>query len=246
MIVGSKLLFYEDLPSTNTRVSLLLNEKEQQEGTVVYTDFQTSGRGQIGNKWISEKGKNLLFSILLYPNTIIPEDQFMISMSVSLGICDFLDSYLEGVTIKWPNDIYVKNDKIAGILIENSIMGDKIENCITGIGLNINQEAFPSEVPNPVSLKMITGEEYIPYQCLTQVLLLLDLRYRQLLYGDREKIRLEYVSRLYRLNEFHMFRRNGSVFNGRISDVSPTGRLKIEENTGKITESGFREVEYIK
>jgi BirA family biotin operon repressor/biotin-[acetyl-CoA-carboxylase] ligase len=246
MIIGSKLLFYEDLPSTNTQASRLLNEKEQQEGTVIYTDFQSAGRGQTGNRWESGKGKNLLFSIILYPDTIIPENQFILSMSVSLGICDFLDGLLEGTTIKWPNDIYVKNDKIAGILIENSIMGDKIESCVTGIGLNINQETFPSEIPNAVSLKIITGKEHAPDQCLNDVLSRLDFRYRQLLYDDRAMIRSEYVSRLYRLNEWHLFKRKGSVFNGRITDVLSSGKLKIEEDTGKMSEFGFREIEYVK
>ncbi|MDQ1296642.1 MAG: BirA family transcriptional regulator, partial [Bacteroidota bacterium] len=246
MIVGSKLLFYEELPSTNTHASLLLNEKEQQEGTVVYTDFQSGGRGQAGNKWESGKGKNLLFSIILYPDTIKPEDQFILSMSVSLGICDFLDTNLEGAAIKWPNDIYVRNDKIAGILIENSVMGDTIESCITGIGLNINQVTFPPGIPNAVSLKIVTGKEYAPDKCLNEVLSLLDLRYRQLLYGDRTIIRQEYVSRLYRLNEWHHFRRKGSVFKGRIKDVLPSGKLKIEEGSGKMSEFGFREVEYVK
>ncbi|MCU0473099.1 MAG: biotin--[acetyl-CoA-carboxylase] ligase [Bacteroidales bacterium] len=246
MIIGSKLLFYEDLPSTNTQASRLLKEKVQQEGTVVYTDFQTAGRGQTGNKWESGKGKNLLFSIMLYPDTILPEDQFMISMSVSLGICDFLDSHLEGATIKWPNDNYVKNDKIAGILIENSIMGDKIESCVTGIGLNINQVTFPTEIPNAVSLKKVTGKEYTPDQCLNEVLSRLDFRYRQLLYDDRAMIRSEYVSRLYRLNEWHLFRRKGSIFSGRITDVLSSGKLIIEENTGKMSEFGFREIEYVR
>ena len=246
MIVGSKLFYYEELPSTNTHASRLLDEKEQQEGTVIYTDFQSAGRGQTGNKWESGKGINLLFSIILYPDTIKPEDQFILSMGISLGICDFLDSNLEGATIKWPNDIYVRNDKIAGILIENSIMGDTIESCVTGIGLNLNQVTFPSGIPNAVSLKIATGKDYVPDQCLKEVLSMLDHRYRQLLYGDRAIIRSEYVSRLYRLNEWHHFGLKGSVFSGRIKDVLPSGKLKIEKRSGKLSEFGFREVEYIK
>lgn len=246
MIIGSELIFYKDLPSTNTEASRLLKEKDLKEGTIIYTDFQTGGRGQTGNKWESSKGKNLLFSIILYPDTILPEDQFLLSMAISLGICDFLDWDLNGAVIKWPNDIYVKNDKIAGILIENSIMGEIIESSVTGIGLNVNQVTFLSGVPNPVSMKMVTRRDYNLEHCIDKILELLDNRYKQLLYSDREILRHDYITRLYRLNEWHKFRRDGSEFKGRITDVLRSGKLKIEESTGKMSEFSFKEIEYVK
>ena len=166
MVIGSNLIFYNELPSTNTEASLLLKSGEQIEGTVIQTDFQSAGKGQAGNKWESEKGKNLLFSIILYPQSISPYDQFLISMTISLGICDFLDRLCTGATIKWPNDIYLGNDKIAGILIENSILGTMIETSVAGIGLNINQDNFVSIQPRPISLKMATGKEYSISACL--------------------------------------------------------------------------------
>ena len=149
MIIGSKLLFFKTLPSTNSFAASMLREQEVQEGTVVYTNYQSAGRGQGGNKWESEENKNLLISIILFPSMINPSDQFLISMAVSLGICDFLDQYTSAISVKWPNDIYVKNDKIAGILIENSIMGDQIEHTIAGIGINLNQTVFEGDVHNP-------------------------------------------------------------------------------------------------
>ena len=123
----------------------LLKKKKLLKGTIVYTNYQSAGQGQSGNKWESEDGKNLLISIVLFPSFIKPADQFHISMTISLGICDFLKRYIPGCSIKWPNDIYVNNDKIAGILIENFILGNKIENTIAGIGLNINQDKFSGD-----------------------------------------------------------------------------------------------------
>ena len=143
MIIGSNLVFCENLTSTNKQASELLKKNDIPEGTVVHSDFQTAGRGQPGNRWESEKGRNLLISVILYPGSVKPHEQFLISMTISLGICDFIDRHLPGSKVKWPNDIYVKDDKIAGVLIENSIMGDSIENTVAGIGLNINQEEFP-------------------------------------------------------------------------------------------------------
>src|SRR5665648_1178797 len=138
MIIGSKLYFFENLPSTNTYAAKLLKKNKLPEGTVVYTNYQSAGRGQTGNIWESEDGKNLLVSIVLFPSFIIPACQFLISITLSLGICDFLKRYIPACAIKWPNDIYVNNDKIAGILIENSVMEGVIESSIAGIGLNIN------------------------------------------------------------------------------------------------------------
>jgi BirA family biotin operon repressor/biotin-[acetyl-CoA-carboxylase] ligase len=245
MKIGSNLLFYENLSSTNTRASELLKKQEMPEGTIVYTDFQTAGKGQAGNRWESEKGKNLLISIILYPESVLPEDQFILSMTISLGICDFLDRYIPGSTIKWPNDIYFKNDKIAGILIENTIMAEQIESSIAGIGLNINQEYFPGTIPNPVSIRMITSENYDTELCLKQLLVAIHERYKQLLYGDRASIRTEYISRLYRFMEWHSYKKAENVFTGRICDVLPSGMLRIEEKNGSHPEFSFKEVEYI-
>ena len=169
MIIGSKLIFLKNLPSTNTYAASLVKEKEVSEGTIIYTNYQSAGRGQGWNKWESEENKNLLISIILFPSMIKPAEQFLLSMAVSLGICDFLDLYTTTISIKWPNDIYVNNDKIAGILIENSIMGDLIEHTIAGIGININQSKFLSDAPNPVSLTNLTGGQFDLSQCLSQL-----------------------------------------------------------------------------
>jgi BirA family biotin operon repressor/biotin-[acetyl-CoA-carboxylase] ligase len=245
MIIGSNLIIKNYLPSTNTYASDLLREKSPREGTIVQTNFQSEGRGHAGNKWESEDGKNLLISIILYPTTINPSEQFIISIAVSLGICDFVNRFAGDSSVKWPNDIYVKNDKIAGILIENSVMGEKIENSIVGIGLNINQVLFKSDAPNPVSLKIITGADYILSDCLAELASDLDMRYKQIIAEEFQQIRSEYISKLYRLNEWSAFIDINGRFEGKIVTVTDSGKLVIERKPGKLTEYSFKEVEYI-
>jgi BirA family biotin operon repressor/biotin-[acetyl-CoA-carboxylase] ligase len=245
MLIGSNTLFYQILTSTNTEASALLKTNDIPEGTVVHTDFQTAGRGQQENRWESEHGKNLLVSIILYPGSVKPDEQFLISMSISLGICDFINRYYQGSKIKWPNDIYIKDDKIAGILIESSIMGDTIENAVAGIGININQEEFPSLIKNPVSLKKITGIEYNRDTCLRALLSDLDKRYKQLLYGDRKGILKEYLKNLYWFNELHKYKAGKRTFKGTITEVSASGIIFIRDEDGKTSAFSFKEVDFV-
>ena len=246
MIIGSKLFYSEELTSTNSQASFMLKKGLVAEGSLFYTDFQTSGKGRAGNRWESERGKNLLISIVLYPESVRPEDQFFISMAISLGICDFTDTHFKGSKIKWPNDIYVNDDKIAGILIENSIIGDTLGSTIAGIGLNINQTQFPSSIVNPASLRMLTGKEYDTGACLKKLISCLDDRYRQLLYGSREQLESEYLSRLYRLNEWHDYLSEKKLFRGMVKGISASGRLIVEKKKGTSQEFDFKEVEFVR
>lgn len=244
MIIGSKLFFYKNLTSTNSFAADLLKQGTLREGSIIYTNYQSAGRGQTGNRWESGDNKNLLISIILYPKIISPSSQFLISMAISTGICDFLRRYIQGVAIKWPNDIYVINDKIAGILIENSIMGDTISHTIAGIGININQAEFP-ELPNPVSLCLLTGSVYDLSLLLKQLASDLDKRYKQLISGDFSNIRGEYISLLYGRNEWRQFRDASGPFTGRISDLNYDGRVLIERSNGIISEYSYKEVDFI-
>lgn len=245
MIIGSKILFFDTLSSTNTKAAMLIRDEEPPEGTVVYADFQTSGKGQTGSTWESEKGKNILISIILYPESLAPEDQFIISMTISLAIADLIDKYSPGCRIKWPNDIILNDKKIAGILIENSISGSVIKSSVAGIGLNVNQADFPENLPNPGSLKQITGVVFDIELLLKELLLALDKRYKTMLYGDREIIRQEYVSKLYRLNELRRYGSAGSVFEGRITNISDEGLLIIETSEGRLMTFAFKEIDYL-
>ena len=245
MIIGSNIIFAENLTSTNTHAFSLLKNSLLPEGTVIHTNFQAAGRGQAGNSWESEDGKNLLFSIILYPSTLNPADQFYLSMSVSLGICDFLDGFFPGSKIKWPNDIYVNNDKIAGILIESAILSDTISHSVAGIGLNVNQVKFFSDAPNPVSISMLTGHACDLSKCLSMLLDALDKRYKELITGNLEDLKTRYISRLFRYNEWSYFSDSEGRFKGRIAGIGDYGFIRIEKTGGEISEYGFKEVEFI-
>ena len=155
------LIVLDETDSTNRYISQLCNnpQKAVAELTTVSAEFQTAGKGQRGNSWEAEKEKNLLFSFVLYPTFLEARCQFILSQIISLSIKEELDRWSDEITIKWPNDIYVGEDKICGILIESSIKGGRITRCVAGIGLNVNQEEFESWIPNPTSIRNVTGEE---------------------------------------------------------------------------------------
>lgn len=165
------LIHINETNSTNNYLQSLCSEQKVEELTVVVADFQTSGRGQRGNSWESAPGKNLLFSTVIFPEFLEARRQFLISQVISLAIKEELDTYTSDISIKWPNDIYWKEKKICGMLIENDLMGRNINQSIAGIGININQEIFHSSAPNPVSLLQITGEEHDLFKTLKNIML---------------------------------------------------------------------------
>ena len=196
MIIGKEIIKYDSLSSTNSFASRLLKYDDPEEGTVILAGYQTNGRGQGTHKWDSDKDNNLLFSIILFPELIQPDEHHFINIFVSLGICDYLDLYFSGSKIKKPNDIYYGNDKMAGILIENSIIDDQIKSSVVGIGLNVNQTNFSPDLPNPTSQKIVTGVTYDLSDCLQKLLAALDARYKYVLYGDRTVLEKEYSQRI--------------------------------------------------
>ena len=242
MTIGSNIIFRTKLDSTNVFASSILKTGAPCEGTIIRAGVQTAGKGQMGASWESEEEKNLLISIILYPQKIKITDQFLISMTISLGVFDFISSYAEGCKIKWPNDIYVFNDKIAGILIENSVMGNTIVDCVAGIGMNINQEKFVSAAPNPISLKLITGFDFDIDNCLNELCLMLNKRYKRLMSGMYNEIIDNYNMNLYRLNKWSSFSDTQGAFTGRILSVNSSGIITIETDDNKLKEYSFKEV----
>lgn len=245
MIIGSKIIYSEELPSTNTYAINALASGKPGEGTIIRTDFQSAGRGQPGNTWESERGKNLLFSIILYPEMISPDEQFLVSMTVCLGLSDFTRRHVPDSSIKWPNDIYVKDDKIAGILIESSTIGDQVHYMVAGIGFNINQEKFTGPARNPVSLKQVTGRDYDVERCLFELTHDIDSRYRILREGREDEIMKDYHSRLFRKDQWTFFSDKNGSFKGRIKNVGSDGRLTIERSSGSFADYYHKEVEFI-
>ena len=221
----------------------MIREQNIPELFVVRTDFQTAGKGQTGNTWESAKGKNLLFSTVLYPSQIAIEEQFIVSQLVSVAIKQTLDKYADGFSIKWPNDIYWNDKKIAGILIENSLQAGKIKWMIIGVGLNVNQEVFESNAPNPISLKQITGKRQARKVILNEICKKIELLYTKF---DYLAIRTAYIESLYRKNGFYPFRADSETFEARISQIHPDGQMELETQSGEIRGFYFKEVEYVR
>lgn len=235
------LFFIPETASTNNLLKELSIKKQLPEGFLVHTDFQTAGKGQQGNSWESENGKNLLFSIILYPENIQISKQFILSQITCLAVKKVLDEYTDEISIKWSNDIYWKEKKICGILIENSLLRDKIDKCIIGIGLNINQEIFTGNAPNPVSLKQITGKEMNREKILAAIHKKLMEIYNNL---DFDQIQHEYHKNLYRKDGFHPYADAATKerFNARIERVEPDGKLILITENSEKREYYFKEV----
>lgn len=234
--------FIKQTHSTNTLLWELIRTKNPLDGFVVRTDYQTAGKGQVGNVWESESGKNLLFSMVLYPQHIAPASQFLLSQLVSVAIKNALDEYVDGITVKWPNDIYHNDSKIGGILIENSLQGIMLKSVVIGVGINVNQKEFRSNVPNPVSLRQITGRRHNRKRLLQRISKnILDL-YHEL---DAEKIRTKYVDSLYRKTGFYEYEAGGDVFSAQIISIHPDGQLELETHVGERKRYYFKEVQFV-
>jgi len=243
------LIELEETDSTINFLGELYTKKQKvlEEFTTVTSEFQTSGKGQRGNSWEAEKGKNLLFSFILYPSFLEVKQQFLLSQLISLSIKEELDKWTKDISIKWPNDIYWKNRKICGILIENDIEGHTFSRCIAGIGLNINQEKFESNAPNPVSLKLIIGEEQNRHQILAHILKKVKQYYLSLRDNRRymDTISQKYNNSLFRRNEIHPYKDVSGTFQARLVKVETDGRFILEDETGKQRTYLFKEVQYI-
>lgn len=244
-IDSSLLIHIPETDSTNNYLSKLSDKETVPEFTVVQSDFQTAGKGQRGNSWETEKGKNLLFSVILYPTFLEARRQFILSQIVSLSIKEELDRWTEDISIKWPNDIYWKEKKICGILIENDLMGRNISRSIAGIGININQEEFHSPAPNPVSLYQITGKQYDIFEVLKNIMLRIQSYYCQLKKNDTLSIVAHYEKSLFRKEGMHRYKDTNGEFLARIVCVEPEGRLILEDEMQAKRRYMFKEVEYL-
>lgn len=239
------LIHISETNSTNNYMQTLCSKEKVDAFTTVVADFQTSGRGQRGNSWESEPCKNLLFSFVLFPEFLEARRQFLISQIVSLAIKEELETYTTDVSIKWPNDIYWKEKKICGMLIENDLMGRHINQSIAGIGININQETFHSSAPNPVSLQQITGRQYDIFEILKNIMLRIQSYYSLLLTNKTESITVHYEKSLFRKEGLHRYRDADGEFFARIVGVEPEGKLILEDEMQTKRGYMFKEVEYL-
>ena len=218
--------------STNTLLKQLAAEGNPPE--FIYAGYQTAGRGQTGNSWESEEGKNLLCSILLPPN----KDLHFLNIAVGVAILRVIG---DDFTIKWPNDIYYRDKKAAGILVENAIIGNEIRYSIAGIGLNVNQTTFVSDAPNPISLKQIRGQEYDIERLMNQLLEAVHT----VLNEPEQDVWAYYKSHLYRREGFWPFEDKKGRFEAVIQDVLPTGEIVLRDTNGLIRQYEFKQIKYI-
>jgi BirA family biotin operon repressor/biotin-[acetyl-CoA-carboxylase] ligase len=239
-----KIIFIDELESTNNYANQLMLSNVE-ECTVVLAQYQKMGRGQQGNSWESETGKNLLASIILYPQFLPAGKQFSISKMVSLALVEFLKREVEGVSIKWPNDIYVDRKKIAGILIENTIKGTTLFSSVLGIGLNLNQEKFMSDAPNPISLKQLTGKNYNIENVVSEILEFIQGWYSKMHAGNYTAIDSAYFSNLFRRDEWSKYSKDGIQFEAKIVGIGEFGQLQLEKRDGLISEFVFKEIEFV-
>jgi BirA family biotin operon repressor/biotin-[acetyl-CoA-carboxylase] ligase len=240
-----KLIVLQSVTSTNNYAISIIAEKHPPEGTIIWALEQTSGKGTGENKWHSEPLKNLTFSIILYPKFLHIENEFFISKIISLAVTDFMINFINNVKIKWPNDIYINDSKIGGLLIENLISNGIITTSVIGIGLNINQTAFPPDLQNACSLIQFKKYEYDLNLMLKQLYYCIIDRYEQLKRQEFNEITYEYLKRIYRMNFESRFISNGKEFNGRIVNIENDGKLVVFDENGHYKKFNFKEIEFV-
>ncbi|MBR4302589.1 MAG: biotin--[Bacteroidaceae bacterium] len=234
--------------STNSFLRELNGDDASFDMELATTEFQTAGRGQKGNSWESEQSKNLLFSILLHPVYVQPSKQFCISEAIALAVVKSLkeivaeESVAKDFSVKWPNDIYWKNKKIAGILIENELFGSTIRDCIVGVGININQQIFLSDAPNPVSLYNILGVNTNVEEVLDAIIKQFVANVSMIENGQTALLHNEYMDSLFRRKGIYPYRDADSEFMATIKDVREDGRLILIDSDNKERIYEFKEV----
>lgn len=231
--------------STNVSLAEICSKGYTENLTSVYSSFQTDGRGQRGNKWESEDGKNLLFSFVIFPKGLPAREHFILLQITALALFDTLSEYTDGISIKWPNDIYWMDRKICGTLIENDLSGMNIERSISGTGVNLNQKIFRSDAPNPISLSQITGQEYDIETVLHKIMNSASIYHRMFENGESDIIRKKYFEAIYRKDGFYMYKDDNGTFDAIIEDIEKDGRLVLKDREGRVRKYLFKEVSYI-
>lgn len=239
----SEIIVLQSVDSTNNYAASLIKLSEVVEGTVVLTYHQTNGRGQRGNSWSSNPGQNLLFSIVLRPHFLNPADQFGLNRMVSLALVDYLKQQGVSADIKWPNDILVNEQKIAGVLIENIIRGNHLEYTIVGIGLNVNQQIFASEW-KATSMSLETGIQRDLLVELRSLISSIEKAYAHLQFNP-EKLSTAYLDNLYGFQQPLYYRDGDSIYKASIEKIGDQGELHLLKADGQKIIKLFKEIELL-
>ncbi len=245
--IGDYKIRLKSIDSTNNYASSLFSLGKPAEGTVVLSDFQEKGKGQVNATWESERGLNLLASFILYP-VIDMSDYFLLNQAMSLAVREAIAGFMPGpeVTIKWPNDILAGERKIGGILIENSIRGNQFAYSIVGTGINVNQDDFSSYKPEATSLRLETGNETPVERMLEALCATMNTWYAKLKSGDAAAIRKAYHDALFGKGASRVFLDNQSLarFEAVIAGVRDDGKLILRTADGRTRHAAFKEVAY--
>jgi BirA family biotin operon repressor/biotin-[acetyl-CoA-carboxylase] ligase len=247
LFVGQSRIHLPVVDSTNSYASEILRQNRPADGTLIYSFNQQKGKGQRGTYWESEANKNVALSLILYPHFLPAERQFLLSIITSLAVADVMAGLLgpaADLKIKWPNDIYVGERKIAGILIENTLRDQQIQSSIIGLGMNVNQQSFNS-IMTATSLCLESKKEYDLKEVLQSFCEHMEARYLQLRSGQLEQLKQNYLKRLYRLGQWEEYVAGDEIIKGCIRGVNNDGRLLLERESGIITDLGIKEIRFV-
>ncbi len=241
-LFGKEIIHLSNIDSTNNFAAKLLSENLCQNGAVIMADVQTEGKGQRGNIWLSESGKNLLSSFVFKPDNLSVENQIAITWATSLSLLETLRKFNIEALIKWPNDIFVGGKKIAGILIENQLQGTRISCSIIGIGLNLNQTFFDDLKATSVLLE--TKQIVEPRKFLNLLAHEMNEQFQLIYSSNFEILKVEYENNLFQMNELKSYEDEFGVFVGKIIGTTEEGKILIEKSNA-IQSYGLKEVTFL-
>lgn len=242
-----KIIRLDSTDSTNKHAERLLSEKILNESFCLVSEYQTEGKGLDDNNWVSEPGKNLMISIVNFPDFLPAEQQFALNKIASLSVAMSIKKFIKGydIFVKWPNDVYIKNKKVCGILLRCAIQSGIIKHCISGIGINIHQDTFPENIPNAASLMHYSEKPIKKNIFLDELLDQYKRLYHLLSTGNIQKIDADYLKMLYKMDEVSDFVYKGSLIKATIRGVNEYGWLRIETPEGSFIECNMKEISYI-
>lgn len=241
------VLEYKHLDETSSTNDFLRNYTPSADISIVSASFQTKGRGQMGNTWISNDGQNALFSVLVCPKGLKASDGFVLSQAMALSVKEMVEECVDDVWIKWPNDIYCHGKKICGTLIENTLMGKFIGRSVMGNGINVNQTVFPDGLAAPpTSMCIQSGKECSTHEVIRHVVERFALYYREIMDGSYERIRTLYHENMYLRGKKSLFQDSEGMFTGIISHVETDGHLVIIDEQSQSRRYAFKQVQFIR
>lgn len=242
--IGYNFVELDSIDSTNTHAMKQIQAKLAEHGTTYFAHQQTAGKGRQGKVWQTEPSANIILSVILSADRLQMGNQFLISAVSALAVFDLLSTYApKGLSIKWPNDVYYNDSKAAGILIENTVKGNKWQWCVVGIGVNINQTKFTTELVNPISLSKITQKKYVATDLAKKLCTFLEYWYQQLIEGNFESILFAYNNKLYKKGQNVKLKKDNIAFNCTIDKVNSQGKLLVKH--GLQQEFEFGEVVWV-